>query len=166
MPNFNSVQLLGRCTKSPELRHVGANNTPVCNISMAVNNVTKNQDGTKNENTLFVDVTCWSRLAEIASQYIHTGDAFFLQGRLHMDKWEDKNGGGEKSKLKVIAENVQLLTGKPKSEPVPSAGVAAQRARQVAPVIQNNEFGEPDGIPFRTTIYKDVRQKRLNRNIF
>jgi single-strand DNA-binding protein len=166
MPNANSVTLMGLVVRDPELKHIGANNTPLCEISIAVNRVYKDSDGSKKEKTIFVEVKFWARKAEIAAQYLHKGDPVFVQGRLDMDEWDDKQTGQKRSKLKVVADDLQLLTGKPKSEPVPSAGVVDQRSRQPVATVQKNEFGEPDNIPFRTTIYKDVRINRLNRNVF
>jgi single-strand DNA-binding protein len=115
MPNFCSVTLLGRCTDTPELKHIGSAKTPLCEVSMAINRVTKGSDGSKKEEVTFVSVTCWNRLAEIASQYLHKGDPAFFQGRLQTDSWTDQNGE-KRSKLKVVAEDLQLLTGRPKAD--------------------------------------------------
>lgn len=148
MANLNRVLLIGNLTRVPEMRYT-PKGTAVAEIDIAVNRVWKDENGEKKEECVFVSVTCWSKTAENADQYLTKGSPVFIEGRLTLDTWEDKNGGGKKSKLKVVAENVQFLSGKPKSEHVPSAGVATQIARQpVAPVIQNNEFGEPDDIPF------------------
>jgi len=65
----------------------------VCDLSLAINRVTKNDDGSKNETTTFVDVTLWARVAEVAAEYCHKGEPLFIQGRLTLDAWDDKQTG-------------------------------------------------------------------------
>lgn len=108
MPNLNSVQLMGNATRDPELRHT-ANNNAVVNIGMAINRTWKNQAGEKQEETTFVDIEAWGRLGEIINQYVGKGDPFFIGGRLKLDQWQDQQGQN-RSKLKVVAENLQLLS--------------------------------------------------------
>lgn len=146
MPNSNFVILIGTLTREPELKHIGANNTALCEISIAVNRTYKDTDGSKKEKTTFVEVKFWARKAEIAAQYLHKGEPVFIQGRLEMDEWDDKQTGQKRSKLKVVADDLQLLTGKSKSfEPVPSPSLEAQRARQP---VARPEVDKPDEVPF------------------
>jgi single-strand DNA-binding protein len=105
---------MGNLTREPELRNL-PDGTAVCDITLAINRVSKRADGTKNQETLFMDVTLFGRLGEIASEYLHKGDPAFVMGRLHQETWPDKQTQQPRSKVKVIAENLQLLTGKPAS---------------------------------------------------
>jgi single-strand DNA-binding protein len=107
MASLNKVFLLGRTTRDPELRYT-PKGTPVVEIGLAVNR-TWSEEGQKREETVFVDVTLWGRTAEIAQQYLHKGSPVFIEGRLQLDTWDDKQSGQKRSKLRVVGENLQLL---------------------------------------------------------
>lgn len=77
---------------------------------MAVNRVRTNDQGERQEETTFIDVTLWARQAELAQQYLGKGRPVYIEGRLQMDTWEDKNTGQKRSKLKVVGENMQFLS--------------------------------------------------------
>lgn len=108
MANFNKVMLMGNVTRDIELRYT-PKGTAVADIGLAVNRVRTGEGGERIEETTFVDVTLWGRTAEVAHQYSGKGRPLFIEGRLHMDTWVDKATGGNRSKLKVIAENIQLM---------------------------------------------------------
>ena len=72
-----------------------------------------------------MDVTCWGRLGEIAAQYLSKGRPVFIEGRLQMDSWEDKQSGQKRSRIRIIAENMQLLSGGREGAP---ASPLAQRS--------------------------------------
>jgi single-strand DNA-binding protein len=69
-------------------------------------------DGEKREEVTFVDCAVFGRQAEVIQQYCAKGHPLYVEGRLRYDSWEDKNGGGKRSKLSVIVENFQFLKGK------------------------------------------------------
>ena len=56
-----------------------------------------------------MDITLWGRTAEVAHQYSGKGKPLFVEGRLHMDSWDDKTSGQKRTKLKVVADNIQLM---------------------------------------------------------
>ena len=111
MANLNSVMLIGRLTRDPELRSTPSG-AQVCNFGLATNEVYKKPDGERAEKTCFVDIEAWNRQAEVCAQYLKKGREIFIAGRLKFDSWEDKNGGGRRSKLKVTARQIQFLGGK------------------------------------------------------
>ena len=108
MANLNKVMLIGNLTRDPELRYT-PKGTAVAEIGMAVNRVRTNDQGQRQEDTTFVDVTLWGRQAELAQQYLSKGRPVYIEGRLQMDTWEDKNSGQKRSKLKVVGENMQFI---------------------------------------------------------
>jgi single-strand DNA-binding protein len=69
--------------------------------------------GEKREEVTFVDVVLWARLAEIAGEYLKKGRPVFIEGRLQLDTWDDKQSGQKRSKLRVIGETMQLLGSRP-----------------------------------------------------
>src|SRR5437868_2590066 len=112
MASFNKVILLGNLTRDPEVRYT-PKGTAVTELGMAVNRVYTAENGEKREDTTFVDVTLWGRTAEIAGEYLKKGRPVFIEGRLQLDTWDDKQSGQKRSKLKVVGEGLQLLGGRP-----------------------------------------------------
>jgi len=112
MANLNKVMLIGNLTRDPELRYT-PKGTPVADIGLAINRYWNNEQGQRQEETTFVDVTLWSRQAELAQQYLSKGRGVYIEGRLQMDTWEDRTTGQKRSKLKVVGENMQFIGGAP-----------------------------------------------------
>jgi single-strand DNA-binding protein len=112
MASFNKVILLGNLTRDPEVRYT-PKGTAVAELGMAVNRVYTAENGEKREETTFVDVTLWGRTAEIAGEYLKKGRPVFIEGRLQLDSWDDKQTGQKRSKLKVVGEGLQLIGSRP-----------------------------------------------------
>lgn len=108
MANLNKVLLMGNLTRDPEVRYT-PKGTAVAELGLAVNRQYTAENGEKREETTFVDVTLWGRQAEVAGEYLKKGRPVFIEGRLQMDSWEDKTTGQKRTKLKVVAEGMQLL---------------------------------------------------------
>ncbi|MEI8340792.1 MAG: single-stranded DNA-binding protein [Verrucomicrobiota bacterium] len=111
MASYNKVLLLGNCTRDPEVKYT-PKGTAVAELGLAVNRVYTADNGEKREETTFVDVTFWGRQAEIAGEYLKKGRPVFVEGRLQLDTWDDKQTGAKRSKLRVVAEGLQLLGGR------------------------------------------------------
>ena len=108
MASFNKVLLLGNLTRDPEVRYT-PKGSAVCDLGIAVNRSYTTDAGEKREEATFVDVTLWGRTAEVAGEYPKKGRPVFIEGRLQLDSWDDKQTGQKRSKLKVIGETMQLL---------------------------------------------------------
>jgi len=108
MANLNRVLLIGNLTADPELRRT-PKGTAVTDIRMAINRYFTSESGDRQEETTFVDVTLWGRQAETAKQYLTKGKGVFIEGRLQLDTWEEKTTGAKRSRLRVVAENMQML---------------------------------------------------------
>lgn len=106
--SFNKVMLLGNLTRDVEIRHTSGNQA-VANFGMAVNRRFKTQTGEQREEVTFIDCEAWGRTAEVMGQYLAKGRPVFIEGRLKLDEWEDKSGGGKRSKLKVVVESFQFV---------------------------------------------------------
>ena len=106
--SFNKVILMGNLTRDVEIRHTPSN-TAVGNFGLAVNRRYRTQSGENREEVTFVDCEAWGRTAEVMSQYLTKGRPVMIEGRLKLDQWEDKNGGGKRSKLSVVVENFQFV---------------------------------------------------------
>lgn len=108
MADLNEVRLIGRLTRDPELRSTPGGQY-VCTLGLATGRRYKGPDNVMREETTFVDITCWGKLAENVSKYMKKGRLIFIGGRLKYDTWDDKQTGQKRSKLTVVAENVQFL---------------------------------------------------------
>lgn len=151
MANVNKVILIGNVTRDPEIKYT-PKGTAVTDVGLAVNRFIPASDGgERREETTFIDVTLWGRQAEIAGEYVKKGRPVYIEGRLQMDTWDDKQTGQKRSKLRVVCENLQLLAardgggggGRSNYEddaPPPSRSRSPQSAPPPAP--------EDDDIPF------------------
>jgi single stranded DNA-binding protein (ssb) len=151
MASFNKVILLGNLTRDPEVRYT-PKGTAVTELGMAVNRVYTAENGEKREETTFVDVTLWGRTAEIAGEYLKKGRPVFIEGRLQLDTWDDKQSGQKRSKLKVVGDGLQLLGGRPGGGGGGGGGdeEGGSRSSRPAPPPKAATPSEPDDdeIPF------------------
>jgi single-strand DNA-binding protein len=108
MASYNKVFLMGNLTRDPAVKHLPSQMV-VVEFGLAVNRKYKTADGVDKEEVAFVDCTAFGRQAETISQYCTKGKPIFVEGRLKFDTWEDKQGGGKRSKLTVVVENFQFL---------------------------------------------------------
>lgn len=113
MAGVNRVFLLGNLTRDPELRYT-ANGFAVAGFGIAVNRKYK-QDNEWKEEACFIDITVWGKQAESCSEYLHKGSSAFIEGRLNFRSWETEQGQ-KRSKLEVVATNVQFLSKTQKSD--------------------------------------------------
>jgi len=153
MASFNKVILLGNVTRDPEIRYT-PKGTAVTELGMAVNRVYSTDSGEKREEVTFVDVTLWGRTAEIAGEYLKKGRPVLIEGRLQLDTWDDKQSGQKRSKLKVVADGLQLIGSRPGGgggAPAESGDEDRQpRASKAAPPPKSGAPAAPDEdeIPF------------------
>ena len=111
MASFNRVILMGNLTRDPEVRFTQSGQA-ICKVGLAVNRRFKDSqtDQWKEEPT-FVDVTIWGKRGEAFAKFHTKGKPAFVEGELRLDTWEDKNGGGKRSKLYVVANNWEFVGG-------------------------------------------------------
>jgi len=108
MANLNKVMLIGNLTRDPELR-VTPKGTAICTFSLAVNRKFKDESGGEREEVTYVDIEAWGKAGENISKYCTKGRPLFVEGRLRLDQWEDKNTKEKRSRMKVVCENFQFL---------------------------------------------------------
>jgi single-strand DNA-binding protein len=140
--NINSVVITGNLTRDPELRHTESG-TAVCELRVAVNSRRKEGEEWVDKPNYF-NVTTFGGRAESAAKYLSKGKPVAVQGRLDWQEWEAKDGSGKRQGVKIIAENVQFLGGKPADEEA-SATDSQDEDRQPAAV---GAGGGDDDIPF------------------
>src|SRR5689334_3575101 len=108
MASFNKVLLMGNLTRDPQLKYLPSQ-TAVVEFGIACNRKFRTANGEDKEEVTYVDITSFGKQAEVINQYFQKGKPLFIQGRLKFDSWEDKQGGGKRSKLTVVIENFQFI---------------------------------------------------------
>lgn len=155
MASFNKVLLMGNLTRDPEVRYT-PKGTAIATIGLAVNRVWTTDAGEKKEEVTFVDVDVWGRQAETVGQYLSKGSPLFVEGRLKLDTWDDKETGQKRSKMRVVCENFQFI-GAPKgksevSDAPPPRSERPPRSGRPAPAPAAESDAPPadsdDNIPF------------------
>lgn len=141
--SFNRIILVGNLGRDPELRYT-PQGTPVCSFSMATNERRKDRNGEMQDQTTWFKVTLWGRQAETASQYLHKGKPVYIEGRLRVEEWTDRDGKPRQT-LEVTATDMQFI-GSRGEEPVVERAAASSATGSSAPV-EPPELTDED-IPF------------------
>ena len=106
---INKAFITGNITRDVELRSTGGG-LSVANFTVAVNDRRKNQQtGEWEDRPNFIDCTMLGKRAEALAQYLTKGVKVSIEGRLRWSQWEDKNGGGKRSKVEVVVDEVELM---------------------------------------------------------
>jgi len=153
--SFNRVVLAGNLTRDPELRFTN-DGIPVCSFGLAVNRVRS-----RSEEVDFFDISAWRELGETIANYKKKGDPILLEGRLQYRTWEAQDGS-KRSKVDVVADNVQFLGSRSDSDDGASSGGGGGQARRGGrrEEVDINEEDFED-IPFRYFSVKSL----IARNI-
>jgi len=107
LASYNRVILVGNLTRDPEVKTLQSGTT-VAELGLAVNDRRKDAAGQWVDEPTFVDVTLWSRQAEVAGEYLSKGAPVLIEGRLKLDRWQNQ-AGENRSKLRVVGDRMQLL---------------------------------------------------------
>jgi len=141
MASLNKVMLIGNLGKDPEVRYTPAG-VAVASFNLATSERFKNKSGEWEERTEWHRVTLWSKLAEIAGEYLTKGKTVYIEGRLQTRKWQD-NSGNERYTTEIVGEKMQMLS--PKGEGRRGGDVTSEP-------VNGGGFEEPpfqdDDIPF------------------
>jgi single-strand DNA-binding protein len=133
----NKVILVGNLGKDPEVRYTSGGQA-VANLRIATSRSwTDKQSGQRKEETEWHDVEVWGKQAEQCGEYLAKGRQVYVEGRLKTDKWQDKQSGQERSKVKVVADTVRFLGGR-------GAGGAAGGGGRGAPTPEEPPGGFED----------------------
>ena len=114
MSNLNKCFFMGNLTRDPEISYT-PKGTAVAKFGLAINRQWTTEAGEKKEEVTFLDCEAWGRMAETIGQYLTKGKPIFIESRMKLDTWDDKESGQKRSKLKVVVEHFQFI-GAPKSD--------------------------------------------------
>ena len=160
MPNLNKVMLMGNLTRDPEIKYT-PKGTAIANFGIAVNRNYSTESGEKREEVTFIDIEAWGRTAEVIGEYFKKGRPIYIEGRLKLDTWDDKQTGQKKSKLRVVADSFEFLgsreggasggggeSGEGRSESRPASSFKKPASPAPRPPADPDLDAEPDDIPF------------------
>lgn len=150
MSSFNKVFLMGNLTRDPSLKHLPSQ-TAVAEFGLAINRRYKTASGEEREEVTFVDCTAFGRTGEVINQYFTKGKPIFVEGRIKYDTWDDKQGGGRRSKLTVVVEHFQFVGGRDGGGEGQHVDRGSSQERRPTPAqvaaFEEDRF-EDDDIPF------------------
>lgn len=139
MRGFSKAIITGNLTRDPELRNT-PNGASVCSFSVAVNRVFRDSSGNQQEDVSFIDCSAWGKLGEMISQYAKKGTSVLVSGRLDQRSWEDKTSGQKRSRVEVVVEDFNFLSGMDR-DGASKGGFGGASASEEAPEVV------PDDIP-------------------
>lgn len=108
MANLNKVLLIGRLTQHPE-KFQSPSGKLIVTLHLAINRPGKDADGNKTSETIYLDATCLGKNADNAAYILYKGREVFIEGRLRMQQWQDKQSGKTRQKIDIIVESFQAI---------------------------------------------------------
>jgi single-strand DNA-binding protein len=139
MPYLNRYAFIGNLTRPPELRlQASGSKQALCLLNVAINRDTRDESGEKRSHTVFInDIEVWGPTGEACAHFLTQGSMVLVEGRMDLDQWQDRKSGARRSRMKVVAENVQFLRIKrPEAEgpaEVPAAAEPPQAPQAPSP---------------------------------
>jgi single-strand DNA-binding protein len=155
--SFNKIIVVGNLGRDPELRYT-PQGTAVCSFTMATNEKRKDKNGVQQDFTTWFRVTVWGKQAETVSKYLSKGRSVYVEGRLHLEEWQDRDGK-QRYTLEVNATDVHFIdsgsgAGGSEGIPVRAGAAAGQGAGSSSRITAGNRVPpgapdiEEDEIPF------------------
>lgn len=145
MANLNKVILIGRLTRDPEVRTF-SNGGKVAKFGFAVTNRKRNtQTNQWEDEPMFIDCEAYNRgeygtLANQIEERCRKGSQICIEARLHLDQWDDKAGGGKRTKHKLVIESLQLLDRREDGSPMGGGSTGGAKSYN-----RNSDSGPPAG---------------------
>ena len=132
---MNSLQILGRLTRDPEIKN--ANGKSVCQFAIAVNRNKEEAD--------FFECVAWEKTAETISQYVKKGQRILIDGRLQQDRWKDQQSGENRSTVKIILNRFDFIEAaeQQNAQQQPQAQAPMQAPYPVPPMGAPGAYGQP-----------------------
>jgi single-strand DNA-binding protein len=129
--SFNKVIVVGNLGRDPEMRYT-SQGTPVCTFSVATNEKRKDKSGEQQDFTTWFRVTVWGKQAETVSKYLTKGRSVYVEGRMHVEEWADKEGK-QRYTLELNASDVRFIDGGQGLEGIPVGQARAAQAASSTP---------------------------------
>ncbi len=149
--SFNKIIIVGNLGRDPELKYT-PQGQQVCEFSVATSEKRKDNNGEMKDETTWFRVSCWGKLAEVASKYLVKGRQVYIEGRLRAREWTDKEGKVRTS-LEVFGSELKLLGNRNEEAMANTAGSGTSTNNRTtpktsAPVHDFDDNVTEDDIPF------------------
>lgn len=152
--DLNRVMIIGRLTRDPELRSIPSGKS-VATLGVATNRMYTDAGGQKQKTVEYHNVVLWSKLGEIANQYLKRGAKVYIEGRIQTREWTGQDGSKKKT-TEIVGENMIMLDSAPRDgshgASVASSNFSAPASvGEAIPVIQQEVIEEEikvEDIPF------------------
>ena len=118
--NINKILITGNLTADPELRYTPSGKA-VLSASVANNESYTDAQGQDQKITIFVNLEVWGKPAENFSKLVKKGQELFVEGKLRMDEWTDKQTNARRTRLYLLVENWQFTQYRRQEESTPEA---------------------------------------------
>ncbi len=135
--SFNKITVVGNLGRDPELRYTPQGNA-VCNFSMATNEKKRDKSGESQDVTTWFRITLWGKQAENASKYLTKGSSVYIEGRLRLEEWSDRDGKIRYT-LDVQATDMQFIGGASSGG---GAGTREEMSGGGGALSQDNDFAD------------------------
>jgi single-strand DNA-binding protein len=135
--SFNKITIVGNLGRDPELRYTPQGNA-VCNFSVATNEKRRDKNGEMQDITTWFRITLWGKQAENASKYLTKGSPVYVEGRLKVEEWTDRDGKGRYT-LEVNATDMQFISGGGRGDEMSGGGA------------DETGFGDDAGEPLKSS---------------
>jgi single-strand DNA-binding protein len=126
---------MGNLTKDPNCKQT--ERYTLCSFSLAIN------DPVKKDEVLYIDVSCWNKIAENCSKYLKKGSRVFVEGKLKLESWKDQSGTS-RNKIVLVADNVRFMPSNQDSE---KSNPKIEKSSN-KDIIVDDDDDEFDQIPF------------------
>ena len=148
MLGLNNVQIIGNLGGTPDMKFLNDGQSQVVNFSVAVNERWKNRDGEPQERTIWLRVAAFNGIGQACAEHLTTGDGVYVEGRLQVRDYEDKDGNARTS-VEVVASKVRFL-GRGNNHGEEKRPVPGQpKGRKEQPSAPTDEFNQSgDDVPF------------------
>lgn len=143
MASFNKITIVGYLGRDPELRYT-PQGTAVCNISLATTEKRRDAAGEMRDITTWFRVSLWNRHAELANQYLQKGSQVYIEGRLRMEEYTDREGQ-KRFNLEVNGTDMQFIGSKGESSGSPAPSPSPEEKREALRAVKPKD---DDDIPF------------------
>ena len=148
--SFNKIIVVGNLGRDPELRYT-PQGSAVCSFSVATNEKRRDKAGDLQDVTTWFRVTLWNKQAENASKYLTKGSSVYIEGRLRIEEWTDRDGK-TRSSLEINATDMQFIgsgrTEEFSSDSANENDFSNQSNTETAPASNNSNSPSDDDIPF------------------
>ena len=148
--SVNKVILVGRLGRDPETRYTSGGQA-VCNFSLATDESFRDKNGERQKRTEWHKIVLWTKLAEIAQQYLKKGALVYIEGRIQSRQWDDRDGQ-KRTSFEIVGNVMRMLGGRGESAAAASAGAGAEAEPSAPSATAHEEAPAPDitdeDIPF------------------